>query len=214
MTPIFLHAGVIHIGSNLFFQCMLGFTFEKRWTALRLGLIYLLTGVAASLLSVAASPKDVSVGASGALFGLVGADCSYLFMNWSQIPQRHQECCFLVFIILINLLFGFTSNATNDGMQANVDNFAHIGRALNPTAFVLEHPWVIVTLSCCDLQGVWFLVLSLDSCYFLSCFQTKKLKYIASRELFYFSPSWEGCQATSGEAILGQEVNKSLISYS
>ena len=129
---------------------MIGFTFEKRWQWPRFLCVYLLTGVAASLLSCAASPESVSVGArflfpspvclftlflpvhvffvaSGSLFGLLGADCSYLYMNWSQIPSRANEVCFLVMLIVINLLFGFTSNASDSTMQGNVDNFAHIG---------------------------------------------------------------------------------------
>lgn len=121
-TPIFLHAGIIHLVSNLFFQLHFGFTFEKRWTPFRFTLVYLATGIGASLLSAVASPDSISVGASGALFGLLGANVTYLYMNWVDIPQNKAEACVMALVILINFLFGFGNG--------EIDNMAHLGGLL------------------------------------------------------------------------------------
>lgn len=120
VTPIFLHAGIIHLVSNLFFQLHFGFTFETRWGWRRFATVYMLTGVGASLLSSVTSPEQISVGASGALFGLLGADAVYLFMNWVDIPQNKGEACVLTFVIVINFILGFSK----DG---EIDNMAHLG---------------------------------------------------------------------------------------
>jgi membrane associated rhomboid family serine protease len=55
-----------------------GYTFELRWTVQRLIIVYAMTGIGATMWSCVLSPESVSVGASGALFGLLGADISYL----------------------------------------------------------------------------------------------------------------------------------------
>lgn len=122
ITPILLHAGVIHIVSNLFFQLHYGFTFEKRWTTPRFAIIYFVAGIGASLLSAVTSPHTVSVGASGALFGILGADLSYLLMNWKAIPQNCNEMCNLMFTIIFNF--------TMSSGDATIDSYAHFGGLL------------------------------------------------------------------------------------
>lgn len=120
VTPIFLHAGIIHICSNLFFTLHFGFTLETRWTTPRFIAIYFIAGIGASLLSAAASRNSISVGASGALFGLLGANMAYLVQNWSEIPGNTMEMCTLVFVVVLNLVMGLSSDQ-------GIDNWAHGG---------------------------------------------------------------------------------------
>ena len=117
-TAIFLHAGILHIASNMFFQLRFGYVTELRWGRGRWLAIYLLTGLMGSLWSTQLSPKSVSVGASGALFGIVGADFTYLAYNWTHIPHNRQEAFMLALITFINLLLG---------MGSGIDNMAHLG---------------------------------------------------------------------------------------
>lgn len=117
-TAILLHAGVLHIASNLFFQLRFGYVTEARWGAARWTGIYVLTGIMASLWSTQLGPTNVSVGASGALFGLVGADMAYLAYNWVAIPHNRQEAFLLVIVTVITFLFG---------IDGNIDNYAHLG---------------------------------------------------------------------------------------
>jgi len=118
-TPALLHGGFIHLFSNLFFQFRFGFTLEKRWGVYRFIAVYFLTAMGASLFSCVMSPDTVSVGASGALFGLLGADVSFLVINREDIPDARSEACMLVFIIIINMIIGFNS--------PGIDNWAHFG---------------------------------------------------------------------------------------
>ena len=69
LTAIFLHAGILHIASNLFFQLRFGYITELRWGRWRWLAVYIISGVMASLFSTKLGPRSVSVGASGALFG-------------------------------------------------------------------------------------------------------------------------------------------------
>jgi len=118
ITPIFLHAGLIHLASNLFFQLRFGYVLELRWSIVRFIVIYFVTGIGASFLSCLGSPGSVSVGASGALFGIIGANLSYLIYNWERIPHNKNEACILTFVVVINFLVG---------ISGNVDNWAHFG---------------------------------------------------------------------------------------
>jgi len=118
LTPVFLHAGLIHLFSNLFFQLRFGFVLELRWGIIRFIVIYFVTGIGASFLSCLGSPGSVSVGASGALFGIIGANITYLIYNWEKIPNNKNEACILVFVTVINFIIG---------ISGNVDNWAHFG---------------------------------------------------------------------------------------
>jgi len=118
VTPIILHAGLLHLVSNMFFQLRFGFVLEVRWTTARFAKIYFLTGIGASFLSCIMAPRTVSVGASGALFGIIGADITYLIYNWDRIPQNKTEACMISFVVILNLLLGIGDS---------VDNWAHFG---------------------------------------------------------------------------------------
>lgn len=118
VTPIFLHAGFLHLLSNLFFQLRFGYTLEYRWTMRLFVAVYMVTGIGASLWSAILGWDSVSVGASGALFGILGADVAYLAMNWADIPSRGFEAFFLGFVLIINFVMGTTEN---------IDNWAHFG---------------------------------------------------------------------------------------
>lgn len=119
VTPIFLHAGFLHIFSNLFFQLRLGFILERRWTMPLFLLTYVLTGIGSSLMSCVMSPDSVSVGASGALFGLLGAVLGWLALNYPSLPVGavKSEAIMVIVIAGINFLIGTTGS---------IDNWAHL----------------------------------------------------------------------------------------
>ena len=56
VTAVALHAGIMHIASNMFFQCRMGFSMEEQWGAPRMAFIYIISGVGGNLLSCMASP--------------------------------------------------------------------------------------------------------------------------------------------------------------
>jgi membrane associated rhomboid family serine protease len=72
VTPIFLHAGLIHLATNLLMQARLGLFIEAQWGTRVFTVMYLVTGTFASLCSAVFKPEQIAVGASGSLMGVMG----------------------------------------------------------------------------------------------------------------------------------------------
>jgi len=158
LTPALLHGGVIHIVSNLFFQFRFGFTLEKRWGIKMFCILYTITAIGASFFSCVMSPYTVSVGASGALFGLLGADAAFLAINWDEIMDNKSEAMMLGCMIILNLLIGFGGEG--------IDNWAHFGGMLTGVFFaVMALPHVTQRVKENVIRGIggfllfgWFLM--------------------------------------------------------
>ncbi|KAB2066884.1 hypothetical protein ES319_A09G189100v1 [Gossypium barbadense] len=117
ITCIWLHAGVIHLLANMLSLAFIGIRLEQQFGFVRVGIIYLLSGFGASVVSSLFN-RNISVGASGALFGLLGAMLSELITNWTIYTNKAAAFFTLLVIIAINLAIG---------ILPHVDNFAHIG---------------------------------------------------------------------------------------
>ena len=76
ITPIFLHAGIIHLLCNVSVQLDVGEFFEREWGSAIWLYIYLVSAVGSSLCSVCMMPDNISVGSSGAVMGLFGGKVS------------------------------------------------------------------------------------------------------------------------------------------
>ncbi|CAK9170464.1 unnamed protein product [Ilex paraguariensis] len=118
ITCIWLHAGVIHLLANMLSLVFIGIRLEQQFGFVRVGVIYLLSGIGGSILSSLFIQRSISVGASGALFGLLGAMLSELLTNWTIYSNKAAALFTLVVIIVVNLAVG---------ILPHVDNFAHIG---------------------------------------------------------------------------------------
>ncbi|KAH6754750.1 RHOMBOID-like 2 [Perilla frutescens var. hirtella] len=121
-TCIWLHAGVIHLLANMLSLVFIGIRLEQQFGFVRVGVIYLLSGIGGSILSSLFIHNSISVGASGAVFGLLGAMLSELLTNWTIYANKAAALFTLVVIIAINLAVG---------ILPHVDNFAHIGGFLS-----------------------------------------------------------------------------------
>ncbi|XP_059667043.1 RHOMBOID-like protein 2 [Cornus florida] len=126
ISCIWLHAGVIHLVANMLSLVFIGIRLEQQFGFARIGIIYLLSGFGGSILSSLFIQKSISVGASGALFGLLGAMLSELITNWTIYTNKAAALLTLLVIVVINLAVG---------ILPHVDNFAHIGGFL--TGFLL-----------------------------------------------------------------------------
>jgi rhomboid protease GluP len=120
ITPVFLHANALHVGLNMFNLLILGVFLERILGHLRFLLIYLVTGVVGVIASFYFAPQEISVGASGAIFGLVGAYSMFVLVHrrafrYGGIPSL----LWLLVVIGINLSIGL--------FVQNVDNYAHLG---------------------------------------------------------------------------------------
>ncbi|KAJ0964136.1 hypothetical protein J5N97_029258 [Dioscorea zingiberensis] len=126
VTCTWLHAGALHLLANMLSLIFVGIRIEQQFGFARVGIIYLISGFGGSCLSSLLIGSDISVGASGALFGVLGAMLSELITNWTIYSNRVSALLTLIFIIMINLALG---------MLPHVDNSAHIGGFL--TGFLL-----------------------------------------------------------------------------
>jgi rhomboid protease GluP len=121
ITPILLHGSFLHLGVNMYALFILGSRLERFYGHGRLLLLYLLCGFAGNALSFVLTDNP-SLGASTAIFGLLAADGMFIYQNrklFGQVRTRQALMNFL-FILAINLVFGFAP-----GTQ--VDNMGHIG---------------------------------------------------------------------------------------
>lgn len=117
LTSMFLHANIFHIGFNMYALYLLGSQAEGFFGKTKFLIIYLLSGITGSLLSILLNQDAVSVGASGAIFGILGA-LLYFGFNY-RVYLGNTLIKEIVPVILINLAFGFA--------MTGVDNYAHIG---------------------------------------------------------------------------------------
>ena len=103
ITSGFLHASLIHIGSNMLALFFIGRALEPALGSLRLGLIYFVSLVAGSLGVMALEPDSLSIGASGAIFGLMGAFVIIARDRGISVMQSG-----IGPVILLNLVITFT----------------------------------------------------------------------------------------------------------
>jgi membrane associated rhomboid family serine protease len=91
ITPILLHAGIIHLVCNVAVQLDMGCFFEKEWGSIRWMIIYLSSAVGSSALSVIAMPNAISVGSSGAVMGLFGGKLAEVVMRACERTRNKEE---------------------------------------------------------------------------------------------------------------------------
>lgn len=115
-TSMFMHANIYHIAFNMYALFILGKQAESFFGRGKFITIYLLSGLSSSLLSVLLN-NGYSVGASGAIFGILGA-LLYFGYNY-RVYLGNSLVNQIIPVIIINLIFGFT--------VSSVDNFGHIG---------------------------------------------------------------------------------------
>jgi len=124
LTANYVHVGLLHLAVNLWSLWVIGLLAEKLFRPWTYVLIYTVSGLAGSLASVWWNPLLTSAGASGALFGLVGALISTLYLGNLPIPQAAKQNTLqnLVKVVVLNLVIGATAT--------KIDNSAHIGGLL------------------------------------------------------------------------------------
>ena len=118
ITSMFLHSDIIHIACNMYALYILGPVVERYYGKTKFLIIYMLSGILGSIFSAAFMSADtISIGASGAIFGLLGsiAYFTYYYRATLQGLLRSQ----ILPVILLNLALGF--------MIPGIDVSGHIG---------------------------------------------------------------------------------------
>lgn len=175
LTPVLLHGSIFHIGVNMYALNAFGSGLERRYGYGRFILLYILGGFAGTVFSFLFTQAN-SIGASGAIFGLIGAEGIFLFKNRNLLgKQVGQAINNVVFVVVLNLLLG---------LQPWIDNWGHIGglmgglifawfagphwevRGISPNRHVIDRReprdvivgTAVVTIIFCTLAaiGMWF----------------------------------------------------------
>lgn len=129
LSPMFLHSTsmLLHIAFNMYALYAFGPSLERYYGHGRFVVLYLLAGFAGNVLSFMFS-SAASLGASTAIFGLVGAEAVFLYRNRKLLGGRAQGALInLLVIVVLNLFLGLSSGF--------VDNWGHIGGLLGGVLF-------------------------------------------------------------------------------
>jgi TonB-dependent SusC/RagA subfamily outer membrane receptor len=119
LTSTFLHGGLMHLLMNLYGLMFIGMFLEPLLGRVKLLLIYLLTGMLASVSSLLWYQATVSVGASGAIFGLYGVFLALLLTGVFESDFKKSFLASTAIFVGYNMLFGF--------LVSGIDNAAHVG---------------------------------------------------------------------------------------
>lgn len=125
LTAMFLHSGLMNVIMNMVGLAVVGITVERIYGCRQYILIFLGTGLIGNALSLHFSAQHaVSVGASGAVFGIMGALLVGMYQHRTQLPKTlgKSNLISLGFFIVYCLTRGFA--------QPGIDNAAHIGGLL------------------------------------------------------------------------------------
>jgi len=123
ITAAFLHANILHIGLNMLALVWLGGPVERYLGHLQYLGLYLVSGLAGSAGALIATPNGITVGASGAIFGILGALLIIEYQATGNIAGQAFT------LIVINLLFSFTVSGISVG--------GHIGGLIGGIASAL-----------------------------------------------------------------------------
>ncbi|KAI6047705.1 hypothetical protein EDC04DRAFT_2619574 [Pisolithus marmoratus] len=207
ITPIFLHAGIIHILLNMLAQVIVSAQIEREMGSGGFFITYFAAGIFGNVLggnfSLVGSP---SVGASGAIFGTIAVTWVDLFAHWRYHHQPWKRLAWMS----VELVFGIAL-----GYIPYVDNFAHLGGlcmgllvgttfypVISPTRRHKMIMWVF-RLAAIPLAVVLFVVLvrnfytsdpyaACSGCRYLSCIPLSSNDYCQGTGLTYSTTTTGG----------------------
>ena len=136
LTCMFLHSNLEHIFNNMLILGYVGSCLEEKIGSIRYGILYLASGILAGCASMGynmlQNDNVVSIGASGAIFGVIGA------MLFVVLARRNEEDRYTVRQIAVMAVLSLYGGLTSQG----VDNAAHFGGFI--AGFILA--WILTML--------------------------------------------------------------------
>lgn len=134
LSATFLHSGLLHVAMNMLGLYAAGVTLERIYGARQFLLVYFASGLIGSALSLSWTAQgSVSVGASGAVFGILGALVVAVLKHKDKLPRRFSSrITGLGVYVVYALIQGFS--------ESGIDNAAHIGGLLGGCLLALILP--------------------------------------------------------------------------
>ncbi len=151
LSATYQHGGFFHILINMFSLFLIGRFFENIYGKTRFFVIYTISGLTSTLLSFLSRSSFTfitSVGASGCLFGLIGALLTFTLMNKHRLDPNFRKNLLnnLIFIVAINLFIGVSVQG--------IDNFGHVGGLVGGLAAALLIQPIIFTKAKKETPGM------------------------------------------------------------
>jgi len=116
ITCMFLHGGLLHVALNMYALYNIGPLVEEVYGKAKYLIVYFAAGITSSIFSFLFS-DSVSIGASGAIFGLLGITLVFAVSEKEKIGKDFYKN--ILMVIVANLILGFSI--------PNIDNFGHLG---------------------------------------------------------------------------------------
>lgn len=126
LTCAFLHGGFLHLAVNMYALNALGPLVEKVYGRVKFLIIYFVAAFVSSIFSFSFS-TSISIGASGAIFGLLGATLIFAYKMRNKIGTK----------MITNILSVIALNAFLGLALPNIDNFGHLGGLVGGTLISL-----------------------------------------------------------------------------
>ena len=127
LTPALLHGSITHIFFNMYALLSFGTSLEQYFGHLRFFTLYILGAFAGNVASFLFS-DGYSIGASTAVFGLIGAEAVFLYQNRKLLAGHFRKAIGnVLFIIAINLFLV--------GSLPGIDNWGHVGGLIGGLMF-------------------------------------------------------------------------------
>jgi rhomboid protease GluP len=125
ITPVFLHASLLHIGFNMYALYVIGIPLERAYGHGRYVVLYFIGAFAGNVFSFLFQPAN-SLGASTAIFGLLAAEGVLLYQNRAIIRNAQGMLQNVIVLAIINFAIG---------LSGGIDNWGHLGGFLGGLGF-------------------------------------------------------------------------------
>ena len=160
ITGMFLHGGILHLLFNCYALYIIGSQLESFIGKFKYFIIYFFAGISGSLFSMMFS-NTPSVGASGAIFGLMG---SLIYFGYHyRVYLGNYVKTQLIPLVIINLIIGFSAS--------NIDNFAHIGGLIGGTLMTIGLGVEGKSTTFEKTNGIIISILFIAFCIYMAFFQ-------------------------------------------
>jgi membrane associated rhomboid family serine protease len=121
-TAMFLHIGLLHLLTNAVALALIGTIAERNLGSARFVIVYIISGISGNITSIAFNEEQLLVGASGAIFGLLGFTTVEYMLYRKVLIHPIRSALLLAFSVLSSFAFG---------LLPGFDNFCHFGGYLS-----------------------------------------------------------------------------------
>jgi rhomboid protease GluP len=162
VTPIFLHAGLLHIGMNLWCLFDLGPRVEAMFSTSKFIVFYLVSGVVGFVFSTVWMPYGTSIGASGSVLGLIGVLLGATYHQGTIGREYRSQLWRWLLLIAVLGMFSATDNAAHAGGLVTGAVLGYFVPEGEPQTRATENAWNILSMICIMIIAASFALMALQ----------------------------------------------------